>query len=88
MEKFLVTGANCFVGSGLCEALLARDLSFVPCVRQPLSISSTWPAAFASGGLSGPVDWTSVLTGCSVVIHLAARVHMMRKQAADPDAVY
>ena len=88
MEKLLVTGASGFVGSAVCEALLARGIAFVPCVREPLATSSTWPAAFASGDLSGPVDWTPALAGCSVVIHLAARVHMMREQAADPEAVY
>jgi nucleoside-diphosphate-sugar epimerase len=88
MEKFLVTGANGFVGKALCEALLTRGLSFIPCTRTPLSNSSAWPAAFVSGDLSGPVDWRPALAGCSVVIHLAARVHMMREQAVDPEAVY
>lgn len=88
MEKLLVTGASGFVGRALCEALLARGMAFVPCVRQPLSTSSTGPQPFETGDLSGPVDWSPALRGCSVVIHLAARVHMMREQVADPDAVY
>jgi nucleoside-diphosphate-sugar epimerase len=88
MEKLLVTGASGFVGASLCQALLARDLPFVPCVRKLGAIRLPGPPAFETGDLSGPVDWTPALAGCSVVIHLAARVHMMREQAADPDAVY
>jgi nucleoside-diphosphate-sugar epimerase len=88
MEKLLVTGASGFVGAALCQALAARDVLFVPCVRKitPAYIQGT--TAFETGDLSGPVDWASALAGCSVVVHLAARVHMMQEQAADPEAVY
>jgi nucleoside-diphosphate-sugar epimerase len=88
MEKLLVTGASGFVGAALCQALLARDIPFIPCVRKPLSTLLPGLATFETGDLSGPVDWVPALAGCSVVVHLAARVHMMREQTADPDAVY
>jgi UDP-glucose 4-epimerase len=88
MEKMLVTGASGFVGAALCQALRARNVPFVPCVRDSASAALLGPATFETGDLSGPVDWTPALAGCSTVIHLAARVHMMREQAADPDAAY
>jgi UDP-glucose 4-epimerase len=36
------------------------------------------------GSFDGNTDWHSVLTGCSVVVHLAARVHMMQESSDDP----
>lgn len=88
MEKLLVTGASGFVGAALCQALLARDVPFVPCVRKLGAAHMPGPTAFETGDLFGPVDWMPALAGCSVVVHLAARVHMMQEQAADPEAVY
>jgi nucleoside-diphosphate-sugar epimerase len=87
MEKFLVSGASGFVGAALCHALSKRNMSYVACVRKRASGSGR-PAEFETGDLSGVVDWTPALAGVSVVIHLAARVHMMRESAADPEAVY
>ncbi|GGI17900.1 UDP-glucose 4-epimerase [Oxalicibacterium faecigallinarum] len=34
--------------------------------------------------ISGETDWTNAFTGIDTVIHLAARVHVMREQTADP----
>jgi nucleoside-diphosphate-sugar epimerase len=88
MEKLLLTGATGFVGASLCHTLLARGIPFVPCVRILPSTRSPGPAMFETGDLCGPVDWTPALAGCSVVVHLAARVHMMHESAAYPEAVY
>ena len=88
MEKLLVTGANGFVGAAFCQELAARKLHFVPCVRKVMEGDRSVPAAFETGDLSAHGDWTPALAGCTVVVHLAARVHMMQEQAVDPDAMY
>ena len=88
MDKLLVSGATGFVGASLCHTLLARGIPFVPCVRKVPSTRPPGPAMFETGDLSGPVDWKPALDGCSVVVHLAARVHMMHEPAADPEAIY
>lgn len=88
MEKILVTGADGFVGMALCQKLLARSIPFVPCVRKLASHRFGQPLAFEIGDLSHSVNWKPALAGCSVVVHLAARVHMMKERVADPDAVY
>lgn len=88
MEKLLITGANGFVGAALCQALGAQRVPFVPCVRKQPGNGLPGKDVFETGDLSRPIDWTPALAGCSVVVHLAARVHMMREQAADPEAVY
>lgn len=88
MEKLLVTGADGFIGTSLCQTLLARGIPFVPCVRKLPSTPLLGPRVFETGDLGGPVDWTLALDGCSVVVHLAARVHVMYEQTVNPETVY
>lgn len=88
MDKLLVTGANGFVGMAFCQALMAAGVPFVPCVRKLPVRGTSWPPAFESGDLAGQVNWRPALDGCSTVVHLAARVHIMGKQVADPEALY
>jgi len=72
----LVTGANGFVGRRLVPALQASGW----CVR---------PATRAEVGDIGPdTDWRPLLADADAVVHLAARVHVMRDQAADPERAF
>jgi nucleoside-diphosphate-sugar epimerase len=84
----LVTGATGFVGRALVQALGARpgtsvmaavrrDASFPPAVRVT-RIDSIGPAT----------DWRAALAGCDAVVHLAARVHVMRDVTGNPLAAY
>lgn len=88
MEKVLITGANGFVGTALCKALTEQGTPFTACVRQRAGSGFSAPAVFETGDLSDEIDWAPALVGCSVVVHLAARVHMMREQASAADAAY
>lgn len=83
MNGILITGANGFVGRALCNALRGRDISFVPAVRRVAERGQ-----IEVGELSAQTRWDEALSGCDVVIHLAARVHMMQENAADPLAAY
>jgi nucleoside-diphosphate-sugar epimerase len=81
--KVLVTGADGFVGSALCEALSQRGHS----VRRALrgTGASFRPGAdVAMGDLGAATNWKDALSDIEVVIHLAARAHVMRDTAADP----
>lgn len=85
--RVLVTGANGFVGRALVEELLRRGSAVTAAVRRE--------AAFPPGvrvvniGDIGPAtDWREALIGCRAVVHLAARVHVMSEDAADPLAEY
>jgi UDP-glucose 4-epimerase len=40
------------------------------------------------GDLGGATDWSAALDGCDVVIHAAARAHVLRDTAMDPAAEY
>ncbi|MES2480840.1 MAG: SDR family oxidoreductase [Pseudomonadota bacterium] len=78
----LVTGATGFVGQALCAQLRARGL--------PLRAASRSAAqgCVAVGALDAHTDWTDALGGVDRVVHLAARVHVMDEQAADPLAEF
>jgi UDP-glucose 4-epimerase len=79
MTKILVTGANGFVGSGLCAALAERGINYVAAVRK-----SNGSGQVTVGSLSANTDWTQALSGCDTVIHTAARVHVMQDTSDDP----
>jgi len=87
--KWLVTGANGFVGRGLVTRLGAeRACKVVAATRQggaPLAVGVSRlvvPALEAAG------DWSAALQGVDVVVHLAARVHVMHEQCQDPLAEF
>jgi nucleoside-diphosphate-sugar epimerase len=42
----------------------------------------------AVGDIDAKTDWQAALEGCEVVVHLAARAHVMSETAADPLAVF
>lgn len=82
-RRILVTGANGFVGSGLCSALVKRSMDFRPAVRRRLHGHGC-----EIGDIGAQTDWSKALTGCEAVVHLAARVHVMDDQAANPLAAF
>lgn len=85
--KVLVTGANGFVGRPLCNELFQRGYQ----VRAALRALGRFPAgmeAVAVGTIDGKTDWTVALQGVDTVIHLAARVHVMKDKAANPLAEF
>lgn len=88
MTSFLVTGANGFVGRAVCGELMRRHVFVRGAVRSPLNASGLSCEYAAIGNLGPDTDWRAALSGIDVVIHLAARVHVMRENAADPLAAF
>jgi nucleoside-diphosphate-sugar epimerase len=89
MSQILVTGANGFVGRALCRALVADGHGVTGLVRQPGGCLNG-----VHGWVNGAKDfdgieavWPQGLKPESVV-HLAARVHVLHDDAADPDAAF
>lgn len=90
MRRFAVTGAHGFVGQTLCAALVQQRFPVTGMVRR----ADPLPSGVASWVFDG-VDfdgiaaaWEKSGPACDSVIHLAARVHMMKDHAADPLAEY
>jgi UDP-glucose 4-epimerase len=89
--RVLVTGAAGFVGRAVCASLAERGLQVTAAVRDAAAVGSL-PGADVVLGIgdmtSASVDWSAALAQVEVVVHLAARVHVMNDRAADLDAVY
>lgn len=85
MTKIMLTGANGFVGSKLMTEL-ASDSSthVVTAVRK----GAAGPDCIAVGNIDGDTDFYVALAEVDVVIHAAARAHIMRDEVADPLAEY
>lgn len=78
----LITGATGFVGQALCAELSRRQMDYRPVSRAPR------PGFVATGAIDAETDWSAALAGVDVVMHLAARVHVMNDNAADPLAAF
>jgi UDP-glucose 4-epimerase len=89
MTQILVTGANGFVGRAVCRALVDGGHAVTALVRQ------------AGGCVSGVDEWVDSSKDfmglasawpeglkAECVVHLAARVHVLHDDAANPDATF
>ncbi|HEX3860785.1 MAG TPA: NAD-dependent epimerase/dehydratase family protein [Stellaceae bacterium] len=82
MARILVTGANGFIGRGLCPVLTMRGHAVIAGVRR---IPPNDPAAADTGSqplrravlgdLTPSTDWSAIVSGVDIVIHLAQRAH-------------
>lgn len=81
--RVLVTGANGFVGHAAAKALLLAGHEVSQVVR-----SATAPDQLTIGKIDGHTEWGLALAACDVVLHLAARAHVMRDDSSDPLAVF
>ena len=84
MRPVLITGASGFIGQALCIKLNQRCINFVPVFRYKEQDSF----AATIGNINGATSWSKVLQNAEAVIHLAARVHIMRDSASDPVAEF
>lgn len=82
MTKLLVTGASGFVGHALCRQAMSQGFQ-VRCVTRSTS-SMAGVENTVVGALDSKTDWGDALNGVDVVIHLAARVHVMRDISSNP----
>ena len=82
LNTVLVTGANGFVGKPLCLALLEQGQAVRAAVRSA-NVQVENCETIVVGELNDQTDWTNALTGIKVVIHLAARVHVMNDTSTD-----
>src|SRR5690554_2271468 len=85
-QRVLVTGATGFVGSRLLDRVQADGYSVTAAVRQ--SAGDLDVPVFRIDDLSAGQVWSAALAGQDVVIHCAARVHVMAEPAADPLAAF
>ena len=82
-SRYLVTGASGFVGDFLCRRLVELGVPVRGVFRSIPSAPLAGIEQCLIGTIDGQTNWTSALQGVDVVIHLAARVHVMRESADD-----
>ena len=91
LGKVVVTGASGFIGRALCRRILDRGGGVVAIGRRALAPSlllDRKAEQLQVGDIGPDTDWSGVLGGADVVIHLAARVHVMRDSVTDPLAEF
>jgi nucleoside-diphosphate-sugar epimerase len=88
MKTVLVTGANGFVGRALCSELIGRKYAVRAALRDSSSMGGGGGEVVKVTGLDAATDWTEAVKGVNTVIHLAARLHVMKDTAADPQAEF
>jgi len=87
LVKILLTGANGFLGSSLAVNLNARPyVRLTAAVRRRVEIPASY--FFEVSGLYANTDWSTAVANQQVVIHAAARAHIMKDEVSDPLAEY
>lgn len=85
----LVTGANGFVGRALCSHLRTiATFDVVGCVRKIDGFDDAQAPIVAVGDLTAETNWSNALVDVDVIVHAAARVHVMNDIATDPLAAF
>jgi nucleoside-diphosphate-sugar epimerase len=91
-KRLLLTGAGGFLGRRLQARLLSQG-------RRVLAMQRAKPAAdgrvehealeiSACGPIEAITDFSRMLSGVEAVVHLAGRAHILRENAADPEAAF
>lgn len=81
--NLFISGINGWVARALADR--CRDLGH--CLRGSTRLGEG-PGLVRIAEISGQTDWTRAVAGCDVVVHLAARVHVMNDPAVNPLSVY
>jgi len=88
MSKVLLTGATGFVGGEIASKIASAEHHIlVAAVRRHCEVGSCEYMQVAAK-LDGLFDWAEAIADIEVVIHAAARAHVLRDEAADPLAEY
>lgn len=85
MKRIGITGANGFIGKALADFLEHDGYCVTRIIRRRESLSANGSKNIAIvDDLTKENNWNSVLEGMDILIHLAARVHVMQDPLQDP----
>lgn len=88
LKTVLLTGSTGFVGHSLLLRMATDGFRVVACSRTPISTLPVDAVNASITALDGTTDWKVALAGVEVLIHSAARVHVMHDTSSDPLAEF
>ncbi|NYR13100.1 SDR family oxidoreductase [Pseudoalteromonas sp. MIP2626] len=86
--RIAITGATGFVGKHLIKELMIKELSAEELViigRRKVNLPNT---TFFNSSIDGETDYSKALGSIDVIVHCAARAHIMNDDAKDPLAEF
>lgn len=83
MVRVLVTGATGFVGQQLCEQLMRAGFLVRAALRTDRAIPAGAVEKTVCGDISGATQWGRALENVDLVVHAAARTHVLNDSAAN-----
>lgn len=87
-KRVLLTGATGFVGRAIQQRILNDgEYALNIAVRRAVEVQGAVRMVQVAG-LTAETDWTDALQGVDVVVHAAARAHVMQDEEVDPLAEY
>lgn len=85
MTRVLVTGATGFVGSTLCELLVQAGYQVRAALRTDRLVSGAIAEKVVIGDIAAPSGLAEALDGVDMLIHTAARAHVMNDSPANAE---
>ena len=82
-KQLLITGASGFVGKAVCEQAVDQGL-FVKGVLRLRGEVASCIESLVVGEINGVTSWGNALRDVNIVVHLAARVHIIHNTVANP----
>jgi nucleoside-diphosphate-sugar epimerase len=85
MTRVLITGATGFVGQVLCDQLSQAGYLVRAALRADRPMPTSVSEKALIGDISSSTDWRQALEGVDLVIHLAARAHILHDAPLNSD---
>jgi nucleoside-diphosphate-sugar epimerase len=85
MTRVLITGVTGFVGQVLCDQLSQAGYVVRAALRIDRPLAASVSEKAVTGDIGSTTDWRQALIGVDLVIHLAARAHILHDAAANSD---
>lgn len=78
----LLTGASGFIGRAIARRLADSEYHFVPLVRT--AVDGLPPNTKVIGNIDEDTNFGNILRNVNVIVHAAARAHVMKDETSDP----
>ncbi len=86
-KSILITGATGFIGNHLLSELEQKNHRIVIALRKPSTSNSNHKTTVV-GEIDNSTPWKTALENIDVVIHLAARAHILQESVTNPEAQF